>query len=362
VYFRPYVKECRDEFFNFEIELETFLRELKNPDTRLIVIKGLRRTGKSSLLRVGLSECRLPHILIDSRALGIFSPDRAYDLMASSLSKLIEKYRSLLDFLRRVKEVYISGGVSVSVEFASRDKRTLIEVLEKLNEWGQSECSFIILALDEAQEFRFYPKFTSILAYVYDHLRWIKIVMAGSEVGVLDKFLGRRDPKAPLFGRPYIEIEMKRLSREKALEFLKLGFKEAGVKPENLEEVVKTFNGVIGWLTNYGYYALRMSHREALKRTLDEAVTLIRDEIESFLALRRQARDRYLTILQLISTPMRWSEVKRGLTAKLGVKISDKQLTNYLTELVNYGFAVNRDEKYIVSDPIIAEAASKMRI
>jgi len=328
----------------------------------MIVVKGLRRTGKSSLLRVGLSECGFPYLLIDSRALGSFSPDRAYDLMASSLSKLVERHRSLLEFLRKVREIYISGGVAaVSVEFLSRERQALVEVLERLNEWGESRGSFVVLALDEAQEFRFYPRFTSILAYVYDHLRWVKVVMAGSEVGVLDKFLGREDPKAPLYGRPYVEIEMRRLNKEKALEFLKLGFEEAGVKPENVEEAVNVFDGVIGWLTSYGYYALRVGHKEALKRVLDEAVSLVKDEVESFLALRKQARDRYLTILQLISTPMRWSDVKRGVTAKLGVKVSDKQLSNYLAELVNYGLAVNQGGKYVIADPIIAEAVSRMR-
>jgi len=64
----------------------------------MIVVKGLRRTGKSSLLRVGLSECGFPYLLIDSRALGSFSPDRAYDLMASSLSKLVERVRTCVSF------------------------------------------------------------------------------------------------------------------------------------------------------------------------------------------------------------------------------------------------------------------------
>ncbi len=36
-----------------------------------------------------------------------------------------------------------------------------------------------------------------ILAYAYDYLRWVRVVMAGSGVGVLDKLLGRSDSKAP---------------------------------------------------------------------------------------------------------------------------------------------------------------------
>ncbi len=73
--------------------------------------------------------------------------------------------------------------------------------------------------------------------------------------------------------------------------------------------VVDVFDCVIGWLASCGYYALRVDHEEALKRTLEEAASLVKSEIESFLAVRMQARDRYLAILQLVSTSMRWSDV-----------------------------------------------------
>jgi hypothetical protein len=360
MYFKLGVKESKKDFFDFEPELDALARELKSAETRMIVIKGVRRTGKSSLLRVGLAESQVPHLLLDARALGPFSPDQIYDLVASSLSKLIEKYRVLGGLLRKIKGVSVAG---VGIDFASRDGPVLVEVLEKLSEWGESRGEPVVLALDEAQEFRLLPKFDSLLAHIYDYSKGVKLVLAGSEVGVLDKFLGRGRAKAPLFGRPYFEIKMERLSGEKAEEFLTAGFKQLGkkVRENEIFEAVKFFGGTMGWLTSYGYHASRTNHKKAITITVEEGVKLVRDELESFLAQRRQARIRYLSILGMIVSPMTWSEVKRGLGAKLGRAISDKQLSNYLAELVDYSFAAEVDKKYTLADPLVRQAVSKMR-
>jgi len=60
-------------------------------------------------------------------------------------------------------------------------------------------------------------------------------------------------------------------------------------------------------------------------------------ELENFLSLRPQARARYLTILKLLINPLRWSEVRAGVSVKLKREVSDKQLTHYLKELIDYG-------------------------
>jgi len=356
-YFRPGVKKSKEEFFNFERELEILVRELRREETRMIVIKGVRRTGKSSLLQVGLEESGVPYLLIDARALGPFSPEQVYDLMANSLSELIVKHRALRKLLEKVRGISIAG---VEVEFVSRDRPVLVEVLGKLGEWGESRGEPVVLALDEAQEFRLFPRFDGLLAHLYDYSRGIKLVMTGSEVGVLDEFLGREKAGAPLFGRPYVEIELGRLSREKAEEFLRAGFGQLGVKAreEEISEALEIFDGIIGWLTSYGYLASRVGHRKAIARTLREGTRLVRGELEAFLAQRPQARARYLSILGMLASPLSWSEVKRGLAAKLGRIPSDKQLSHYLAELVDYGFAVRVNGRYVLADPMIARALS----
>jgi len=360
MYFRLGVKKSREEFFDFERELEVLIRELKREETRMIVIKGVRRTGKSSLLQVGLEEAGLPYLLLDARALGPFSPERVYDLMARSLSRLTEKHRTLRGLLEKVKGVSMAG---VEVEFVSREGPALVEVLERLGEWGESRGRPVVLALDEAQEFRFFPGFDGLLAHLYDYSGGIKLVLAGSEVGVLERFLGRGRTRAPLFGRPCLEIELGRLPREKAEEFLRAGFEQLGVrvKEEEISEALEIFDGIIGWLTSYGYLASRVGHRKAIARTLQEGTRLVRSELEAFLAQRPQARERYLSILRMLVSPLSWSEVKRGLAAKLGRIPSDKQLSHYLAELVDYCFAIRVNGRYALADPLIARAVSERR-
>ncbi len=56
-------KQDRKDFFDREEEIEK-LKELKTP---IILVLGLRRTGKSSLIRISLNELNLPYIYIDLR-------------------------------------------------------------------------------------------------------------------------------------------------------------------------------------------------------------------------------------------------------------------------------------------------------
>ena len=57
-------KENLKDFFNYTVELGEFVSRLNDDSTRMIRISGLRRTGKSSLLRVGLKKAGARHVLI----------------------------------------------------------------------------------------------------------------------------------------------------------------------------------------------------------------------------------------------------------------------------------------------------------
>jgi AAA+ ATPase superfamily predicted ATPase len=67
--------------------------------------------------------------------------------------------------------------------------------------------------------------------------------------------LGVDDPKSPLYGRAVAEVSMRRLLRGEAVEFLEKGFAELGVEVGKsvIEEAVNTLDGVIGWLTYFGW-------------------------------------------------------------------------------------------------------------
>ena len=60
--------ESKFNFFNFDEQRSDFNRALRE-GTRLILINGARRTGKTTLLRLGLEESGRPYLLIDARSL-----------------------------------------------------------------------------------------------------------------------------------------------------------------------------------------------------------------------------------------------------------------------------------------------------
>lgn len=355
MYFSLGVKSRREDFYDMEDELFRLESELRSPISRMVVVKGIRRTGKSSLMRVALSELDLPHILIDLRLGGSFSPDDIYSYFSEELRKLLERREGVRRFISRIKELEIAG---FRIEIHRKSLLTFGKLVGALNKWASSEETYLVMAFDEAQDLRLMKGFSRLLAHIYDYEDRIKLLLAGSEVGLLDRLLGSRDPSSPMFGRAYAEIMLERFSREKSLDFLRKGFEEVGMRPpeRELEEAVERLDGIVGWLTHYGYHRMREDHKRALNRTLEEGISLAAQELRNFLYTRGIARKRYLEVLKIIVNPSRWSEIKRGLATALGIKISDKQVSTYLKELVGYGFVEEREGLYSIADPLLVEA------
>lgn len=329
----------------------------------MIVVKGVRRTGKSSLIRVALRIAGVPYMLVDARLLAPLTADTVYDVLAQAATGMLRRHGRcgrLREALASVRGLSVAG---LSVVFERRSPTSVLGLVEALDRWASEAGVQVVLVLDEAQELRVIRGFAKLLAHVYDYHSRVKLVLAGSEVGVLDRLLGRGDPSAPLYGRPFTEITMGRLSRERALEFLRLGFSELGVSvgEQELVEAVDLLDGVIGWLTYYGYYAYLEGHEEALKRTIEEGSRLVAKELEAFLSVRAPARTRYLVVLRSLVEPRTWSEVRRSLAAYLGRLPHPQQVTRYLKELVDYGFAVKEGDRYRLADPLIAEALKYLR-
>ena len=352
------VKTRKEDFYDMEHELETLIREFKSPLTRMIVIKGIRRVGKSSLLRVALTEVDTPHLLLDLRAMGLLTPEEFYDTFAFTLSNFLSRHKKLIELLGKISGIEVMG---VKVEFTHKKLTTIASILKEIDEWAHKENMKVLLVLDEAQELTSIRGFDKLLAHIYDYLNNIKIVLAGSQIGLLNKLLGEGNPESPLYGRAYIEITIDRLPRDKAEDFLKKGFQQANIEVPHHEiaEAVDKLNGIIGWLTYYGYHRLKTKHEEALQKTITEGAKIAAQELQHFLATRHIARKRYIEVLRIITRPSRWIEVKKGLKAALELEISDKQVTNYLHELVKYGFAIKKDEDYVIADPLLAEAVRR---
>ncbi|WP_297510015.1 ATP-binding protein [Thermococcus sp.] len=351
--FSPYPKTKRKELFDRERELREFEEAIERGE-RLILLLGLRRLGKSSLLNVALNELPNPSIKIDVRkTYSEFSSVNRYVIGKMLLSAMSGRQRIIEEakvFLERVKGVSVSG---VKVEITSKEF-SITELLEALNEYGE-RAGRIIIAFDEAQYLRFggATKYDGILAYAIDNLENLSFVLTGSEVGLLFDFLKFNDPNAPLFGRYHHNITLERFSPELSAEFLRRGFEEGKVRvgEREIEATVEELDGIVGWLALYGYVRVTrgVGHEKAIEEVLREAKSVVNSELSKLFAYS----PRYRVILKAISLGYsRWKEVKDYLTLKLGY-VNDSNFSKLLENLVKSGYVEKRNGRYKISDPVL---------
>ncbi len=355
MYFDPLPKTERKDLFGVDYALSTLVNALSAPLTRMIVIKGLRRTGKTSLLNVALKESKRDYVKLDVR-------ESPYLDKNGFMKFLVEKIRDKIEepLLQRIVKS-IAGlefgykDVSLELLFSKEDIGGIF--FEKLDYELNKKNKTLILAFDEIQLLK-EIKFDYLLASIFDNYKHIKLVLTGSEIGLIDKFLGKKDYDAPLFGRAYLEIDSKRLKEEESATFIQEGIKQLNksLSFEELQEAIENLDGIIGWLTHYGWLRYQgLSHKSALSKTQEEGKELVQREINSFLH-NRKAREKYLKVLRTVAKGNEhWNAIKLAM-GKEKTKFSDSQLNSYLIELIDYGFLEKIEGKYYLSDPITLSA------
>ena len=358
-------KEDKKELFGREQELKKLLAALTS-DCPLILLLGIRRVGKTSLLKVALKECGQPHIYLDLRTLAEegYSKVVLYRLLSEELSHLrpATKLRELLRTIRGIG-VY---GVKVELDWG-RGGAALSSLFKALNEWAKEKKKYLIMALDEAQLLRCLTggkgriDFKSLLAYSYDNLSNLKFILTGSEVGLLMDFIGADDPKSPLYGRYREEVILERFDRRTSIEFLKAGFKERGLKvgADVLRKVVEKLDGIVGWLTYYGYEAVKRRSLDdgLVEEVFTEAKKIAEKEVEKVVQRSRH----YRFVLKALGLgDKRWTEVKRTVEAWHGRPISNTHLTRLLEGLAKLGMVEKLNGSYHITDPIIRGVAKDL--
>ncbi|WP_297486689.1 ATP-binding protein [Thermococcus sp.] len=340
-------KQRREDIFDREREFEELEKSVETYPLSLLL--GIRRVGKSSILRAYLSVN--PGILIDCRELyaesgHITKEDliRELQLKGTILQRLLSKFRISLDlkFLRLEPK-----------------EASLREIFRELNEIGEKTGKFVI-AFDEAQYLRFYgsrggKELLALFAHAYDSLPNLRIILTGSEVGLLHDFLGIDDYESPLYGRIAGEVYVEPFTPDVSKEFLKTGFREAGVEVSGdiVNRAVETLDGIPGWLVLFGVEYLRSGDfEEAIERTLETARGLILGELKE---LERRA-PRYVEILRGIALGYnRWSLLRDYLNVK-GMRTPEPRLYELLKNLMKMGWITKKNETYQLTDPLIKAA------
>ncbi len=323
MYFNPQVKESKSDFFNFEVLQEELRMALENKLTPLIAVYGLRRTGKTSLIKVVLNSSKRKHVWIDSRDIA------SREDFNNKVSDKINSFKKI-----SIEKITLKG-VGLSLNFFKKG-------LDYLNKHR------IVLVIDEAQLLK-RLHLDNTLAFIYDNYPGIKMVLSGSEAGMLMNFLGKNSAKAPLYGRAVYEIQTYRLNKEYARVFLGKGLKQAKIffKEEEIMDAVARLGGIIGWLTKYGWYRIRISHKEALRKTIEEGRYISQEEFMRFAA---RAEKKYIKIIKAVKGGARWEEIKQQ------ALLSDKQLYLMLKRLINCGFIEKQNRVYTIADPLLEAA------
>jgi AAA+ ATPase superfamily predicted ATPase len=97
LYFDPEPKRRRQDLYDFEKELESLIRCV-DEGPGLIVVSGLRRTGKTSLVLTGLNETSDPYVVLDGNLFALRPAITRRELVRSlqeSLNELARERRSL---------------------------------------------------------------------------------------------------------------------------------------------------------------------------------------------------------------------------------------------------------------------------
>lgn len=358
--FDPVPKESRRELFDRERELnelDSFVRF----GSKIALVLGIRRVGKTSLLKVFVNESNYPWIFIDARRLSEYGYSKIglYKLLSEELNRRKKLLDRIMNYLKVIKGIRILG---THVEFDWREKELSISsILEKLDEYAEDEGSPFLVIVDEAQELRFMRghgrlDFRKIIAYCYDNLHRLKFILSGSEVGVLQEFTGFGDRESPLYGRVREVIVVERFMRDKSLEFLEAGFSEAGmnVPRDVLERAVDVFDGIPGWLTLYGHMAVRARSPNIVNQVAEEAVKVAVSEISN---LTRQSQ-LYKHVLKAVAMGYRnWKNIKYFVESHMGRPIYDKQLYQALKNLIALSILEKHNTEYSFIDPLYKEAS-----
>lgn len=366
--FDPRPKDEIKSLFGRDEEIAKLAEHIQRKSP-LILITGFRRVGKTSLLKAVLNKYSKDSILIDLRDLGsktYISKKDVIHLFESSIKSFFDLQRTKKDrfkvLLLAVRGITFPGGAGIQFDFSSQNELDFRGLFEKLDYFAKENKTQIVIAVDEAQEFRKskHIDMNSIFASIYDNCKNIIIILTGSEIGVLYDFLALHKPSSPLFGRRAVEIEVKSLSPEQGIEFLVKGFKEQSIPVKSsdydvITQAVEELGGIIGWLNQFGLNCTEHGkvNKKFILETKKTGSQLARSEFNKFLK-SRQAFERYNIIMKGLSIkPMSWKDLSKYLDSETEEKIYDKNFADLLDNLEKSGFVHKIDDNYSIIDPLL---------
>jgi AAA+ ATPase superfamily predicted ATPase len=341
-------KDSPEALFGREKELAELIRLIEAG--RWVTVLGPRMVGKTSLIKA--ARAILDRQTVYVNLWGAKGLQGLLNALVQSINSSMSLSRKIRDAAGRIEGLSVgTSGLSVTIP-----RKPLTTVWNLLDLLARQERNLVIM-LDEVQELsNVSGQLLKVLANIFNTHPRVVFVFTGSMFGLIRTLLHPESSRSPMYGRPPAELYLKRFDRFQVAEFLKRGFKECGIKPpSNLisQDVEAKLNGTPGWLTLYGnnIAVSRLSPEEALQRTVDQGLKVVREELEHFL----EGRDRnlYLMVLSTMVNPARWSDVKASVEARRGTPVADSAIVGVLKNLEDGQLVEHKGKVYQITDPML---------
>ncbi|BDC18719.1 ATP-binding protein [Acidianus sp. HS-5] len=358
-------KEERKDLYDRDKEVD----EIKESIERKVwlTVYGMRRLGKTSIVNVAVNDPN--YIVVKVNLMRIYDPKKKkyprsqfMGLFLESVNEVVRKYTMggrVIRFISNILGIDEKSFLEFSLvkirpklkKFRSED---ISSVVKELDELAKDNKKGLVIVFDEAQELMKVNgiNFPSIFHDVYDYCKNTTVIFTGSMVGLVENMLKGLEYEKPFFGRFIRKIKVERFDEEKSKDFLIKGFKEEGieVKEEVINEAVRRFDGIPGWLTFFGAeYSFRVKHGE--KADINEiemmAIEEVRREFKDFL-LSTQSPERYSAVvisLDRLGGKGELSEVNKVVNSLIE-EVPEPRVYEILNRLVNLGFLEKEGEEY----------------
>ncbi|MEJ2781250.1 ATP-binding protein [Stygiolobus sp. CP850M] len=350
-------KTERKDFFDREREIE----ELKDVITHndFAAVLGIRRIGKTSLVKVTLNE--LPDYVTLTINLGKLGSKKSYPmetfskLFLEGAAEVIRKHT----FAGKVSKIIANrlginpedilelNWIKIGVKLREFKTEDVDEVIRALDSIARDNKKGLVIFIDEVQNIKKVKGF-DIGSFFHDIYEWCEntvVIVSGSFIGVAEEILNQVEEEKPFYGRKFFRIKLERFDEVKSKEFLRRGFEEENVKVDEkvIDEAVRLFDGIPGWLALFGRsysYSVKHTHPIDIRVIVKEAAKQVSKEFTRFLSNSNSPK-RYAEIILSLSrlgNKGSLSEIRDVMNSLYKESIGDSRLYELLKTLVAYGF------------------------
>ena len=356
-------KERREDLYDRDKEIEVIKDSISRGEW--IAVLGMRRIGKTSVVNVAVNESggvklRIDLLRLYNPAKKQYSKEEFLSLLIQAVNDTIKNYTFLGKATRVISNVLGVDEIEISkvkVKLKRIRGQDVIYILSQLNTLAKDNKKKLVLVFDEAQELSKVAgiNFPSLFHDIYDNFTNTVVIFTGSMVRLVEKTLRDVEYNEPFFGRYIRKIELTRFTREQSKDFLLKGFEEEKVKVDEsvIEDAVKKFDGIPGWLTLFGSeYSFSVKHglNVVVEAIVRKAVEEVKNEVKNFLNYS-QSPLRYSAIILAIDRlggKGKLSEIAKVSSALLGEEIPRARAYEMLSRLVDLDF-LKKDEEGIYS-------------